>query len=181
METKQLAYFVYIHTFPNGKKYVGCTTQAKPECRWREGKGYYLQKHLYNAILKYGWSSITHEVFEVESKEEMYRKEIELISFYHSNDPEYGYNLSTGGEGSTGPHPSWKGGHHSPETRHKISEALKEKSSFNNPEHRQHLSEIWKGREKPWLKGKPRSEETRRKISESLKKRKRSLKEMATE
>lgn len=37
METKQLAYFVYIHTFPNGKKYVGCTTR-KPECRWREGK-----------------------------------------------------------------------------------------------------------------------------------------------
>ena len=180
METKQLAYFVYIHTFPNGKKYVGCTTR-KPECRWREGKGYYLQKHLYNAILKHGWNNITHEVFEVDSKEEMYRKEIELISFYHSNDPEYGYNLSTGGEGSTGPHPSWKGGHHSPETRHKISEALKEKSSFKNPEHRQHLSEFWKGREKPWLKGKPRSEETRRKISETLKKRKRSLKKVATE
>ena len=180
METKQLAYFVYIHTFPNGKRYVGCTTR-KPECRWREGKGYYLQKHLYNAIQKYGWTNIQHDVLKVESEEEMYRKEIELISFYHSNDPEYGYNVSKGGEGSTGPHPSWKGGHHSPETRHKISEALKRTSSFKNPEHRQHLSEIWKGREKPWLKGKPRSEETRRKISETLKKRKRSFKKVATE
>ena len=180
METKQLAYFVYIHTFPNGKRYVGCTTR-KPECRWREGKGYYCQKHLYNAILKYGWSSITHEVFEVDSKEEMYYAEKYLIAYYHTTENEFGYNHSSGGEGSTGPHPSWKGGHHSLETRHKISEAMKRKSSFKNPEHRQYLSELWKGREKPWLKGKPRSEETRRKISETLKKRKRSLKEMATE
>lgn len=174
METKQLACFVYIHTFPNGKKYVGCTTR-KPELRWREGKGYYLQKHLYNAILKYGWDNIQHEVLKVESEEEMYRKEIELISFYHSNDPEYGYNLSTGGEGSTGPHPSWKGGHHSQETRHKISESNKRKTHYKDPEYRQHLSEIWKGREKPWQKGRPCSEETRRKISESLKRRKQSL------
>lgn len=174
METKQLACFVYIHTFPNGKKYVGCTTR-KPELRWREGKGYYLQKHLYNAILKYGWDNIQHEVFEVESEEEMYRKEVELISFYHSNDPEYGYNVSTGGEGSTGPHPSWKGGHHSLETRQKIGEANKRKTYYKDPEYRQYLSETRKGKPHPGKRGKPCSEETRRKISETLKKRKRSL------
>ena len=178
METKQLAYFVYIHTFPNGKKYVGCTTR-KPECRWREGKGYYLQKHLYNAIQKYGWSNVTHEVIEVDSKEEMYYAEKYLIAYYHTAENEFGYNHSSGGEGSTGPHPSWKGGHHSLETRHKISEANKRRTM--DPEHRQYLSEFWKGREKPWLKGKPRSAETRRKISETLKERERSLKKVATE
>ena len=92
-------YWVYVHTCKaNGKRYVGCTKQARPELRWKEGNGYRYNKHFYSAILKYGWNNITHEVFEVDSAEEMYRKEVELISFYHSNDPEYGYNNSVGGE-----------------------------------------------------------------------------------
>ena len=86
-------YWVYVHTCPNGKKYVGITTRIRPERRWgKNGKGYYQNEHFYRAILKYGWDNITHEVFEVDSAEEMYRKEIELISFYHTNDPRYGYN-----------------------------------------------------------------------------------------
>lgn len=90
-------YHVYIHTTPDGKKYVGCTT-LEPEVRWRRK----YNSNFSQAILKYGWDNITHEVFEVSSKEEMYRKEIELTSFYHSNDPKYGYNLTGGGPGGGG-------------------------------------------------------------------------------
>ena len=164
-------YWVYVHTCPNGKKYVGCTTKAKPEYRWAKGRGY--KGRLFEeAIRKYGWDNIEHEVFEVDSKEEMYRKEVELISFYHSNDPEYGYNNSVGGEKSAlgcimseearkhiseGHKKKWT----DPEYRRKQFEA--QKKAHSDPEYRKKLSEV--------LKGKTRSEETKRRIAEAAKKR----------
>ena len=127
-------FYVYVHVCPNGKRYVGCTTQ-KPEYRWgKNGEGYKSQL-FERAILKYGWDNITHEVFEVDSKEEMYRKEIELISFYHSNDPEYGYNSSVGGECSA------LGCTRSEETRRKISEAHRGKPNPHSEEHKRHIAE----------------------------------------
>ena len=93
-------FYVYVLTCPNEKRYVGCTTKRKPEYRWQEGRSYQYNKCFYSDILKYGWDNITRDVFEVDSKEEMYRKEIELISFYHTNDPRHGYNHSIGGEKS---------------------------------------------------------------------------------
>src|SRR5574344_1952884 len=117
-----MRYWVYVHTCKaNGKRYVGCTTQARPELRWKEGRGYCRNKHFYRAILKYGWTNFQHEVFEVDSAEEMYRKEVELISFYHSNNPEYGYNHSSGGEHSS------LGCIRSEETRKKMSQSMKGK------------------------------------------------------
>ena len=147
-------FWVYIHTCPNGKKYVGITTRIKPEYRWgRNGKGYYQNEHFYRAILKYGWDNITHEVFEVDSAEEMYRKEVELISFYHSNDPEYGYNNSVGGEHGS------LGCKYSEEIRKKLSEAHKGKSL--GEEHRKHVVEATK---KKWA-----DPEYRKKMSEVAK------------
>lgn len=32
-------YIVYVHIFPNGKKYFGITSKA-PNQRWENGKGY---------------------------------------------------------------------------------------------------------------------------------------------
>ena len=120
-----MGYYVYIHTCKdNGKKYVGVTGR-NPESRWKEGRGYWYNKHFYSAILKHGWNNFTHEVFEVDSAEEMYRKEVELISFYHSNDPEFGYNNSSGGEYSR------LGCKHSEETRERISETLKGRPTWN--------------------------------------------------
>ena len=157
-------FYVYVHTCPNGKRYVGVTAAPKPEYRWgKDGEGY--KGQLFGkAVRKYGWSSITHEVFQVESEEEMYRKEIELISFYHSNDPEYGYNCSIGGEKSA------LGYKHSEEARKKMSEALKgkphkpfseehkrhiaasAKKRANDPENRRKMSEARKGKPKPRVK-----------------------------
>ena len=144
-----MSYWVYIHTCPNGKRYVGCTKQARPEFRWAKGKGYggiFLQD-----ILKYGWDNITHEVFEVDSKEEMYRKEVELISFFHSNDPEYGYNSSVGGECSR------LGCKCSEETKSKIAELHRGKPL--SEEHKKHISEA--------NKGKSLGEEHRKRIAEN--------------
>lgn len=171
-------FYVYVHTCTaNGKRYVGCTTQAIPEFRWLEGRGYRHNEHFYRAILKYGWNNFQHEVFEVESEEEMYRKEIELISFYHSNDPRYGYNHSSGGEKSASGcirseetrkklSEALKGKTHSEETRRKISEAKKGKphKPFSE-EAKRHMSEAKKG--KPH---KPCSEEARKHMSEAAKK-----------
>ena len=136
-------FYVYVHTCKaNGKRYVGCTTQ-KPKYRWLEGRGYKGQL-FEEAIRKYGWDNITHEVFEVGSKEEMYRKEVELISFYHSNDPEYGYNNSVGGEHGH------LGCRHSEETRKRIAEA--KKGRIFSEDHKKHMSEARKGKPKPRIK-----------------------------
>lgn len=94
-------YWVYIHTCPNGKRYVGITTSKKPESRWCEGLGYKYNKHFYSAIVKYGWENITHEVFEVQSPEEMYWLEKYLIAYYLTTCPHLGYNSSTGGKVSS--------------------------------------------------------------------------------
>ena len=147
-------FYVYVHVCPNGKRYVGVTTKVKPEYRWQGGNGYRYNKHFYSAILKYGWDNIEHEVFEVDSAEEMYRKEVELISFYHSNDPEYGYNNSVGGEQGS------LGCIRSEEYRKKLSKALKGK--IRSEEARKRMSESHKGRSL--------SEEHRKRMSEAKKK-----------
>ena len=93
---------VYIHTSPNGKKYIGITS-AKPKSRWgASGAGYKTQKLFYRAIQKYGWDNFLHEVIKGELTEEDAKAlEIELISLYESNNPKFGYNVSSGGDNST--------------------------------------------------------------------------------
>lgn len=91
-------YSVYKHTSPTGKIYIGIT-HRKPQERWNHGKSYKQNKHFYSAIDKYGWDNFKHEVlFSGLSKEEACEKEKELIAYYKSNQREFGYNNSTGGE-----------------------------------------------------------------------------------
>lgn len=90
-------YKVYMHLFPNGKKYIGITKQKLNE-RWRKGNGYRKNSLVYKAINKYGWDNIKHiSLLENLSKEQAENKEIELIAFYKSNNPKYGYNVANGG------------------------------------------------------------------------------------
>lgn len=91
-------WYVYIHIFPNGKKYIGITCQSLKN-RWRDGKGYKEQPIMWKAIQKYGWDNIEHKIlFENLSKEEAEKKEKELIKefdtlFYNNK----GYNIQEGG------------------------------------------------------------------------------------
>lgn len=89
---------VYIHAAPNKKTYIGITGRP-PEKRWKNGKGYYQNKHFAAAIKKYGWDSFKHAIVAEDlSKEQAEDMEKKLIRLYRSNDERYGYNNSTGGE-----------------------------------------------------------------------------------
>ena len=90
-------WIVYMHTVPNGKKYIGVTSVA-PEKRWGANGCRYKGMVFYKAIKKYGWGNIKHEIlFEGLTQDEASQKEIEMIDFYKSNISEYGYNISLGG------------------------------------------------------------------------------------
>lgn len=95
-----MSYFVYIHICPNNKRYVGITRQ-NPKKRFGNGSGYKKNTHFSRAIKKYGWENIQHQVIEVDTESEMFYLEKYLIAFYNSNNPEFGYNHSLGGEKSS--------------------------------------------------------------------------------
>lgn len=99
---KNMKYQVYVHTFPNNKKYVGLSTMENINQRWQNGYGYKTQKLMYRAILKWGWKNIKHKIYEVETELEMKYLEKYLIAYYQTTNPKYGYNISTGGEYGSG-------------------------------------------------------------------------------
>ncbi len=98
---------VYVHiNKTNGKRYVGITSQ-KVEYRWNYGDGYKNNPHFRAAILKYGWDGFNHIVlFDNLSEEEAKSKEKELISQWRTQDRQYGYNVTAGGDGLCGYVPS---------------------------------------------------------------------------
>lgn len=117
---KEKKWIVYVHIFPNTKKYFGITSK-NPELRWQNGTGYEKthQPVMYNAIQKYGWENIQHKIlFTNLTKEEAQEKEKELIKKYKTNCHKYGdiygYNMTDGGEGTIG---------------HKVSQELRLKMS----------------------------------------------------
>ena len=56
-----------------------------------------------NAVKKYGWKNIKHEIlFTGLCEKEAKDKEVELIAKYNSFDRKYGYNLTKGGDGTVG-------------------------------------------------------------------------------
>lgn len=90
-------YCIYKHTLPNQKVYIGQTCDIKR--RWR-ACNYVGNCFFYNAIQKYGWENITHEILEDNlTLEEANEKEKYYIALYQSTNSQYGYNLRAGGEG----------------------------------------------------------------------------------
>lgn len=140
---------VYKHTSPSDKVYIGMTSR-EPKLRWNNGNGYlckikgkYIQPLFANAIVKYGWSNIKHEIlFTNLTKSQACEKEVELIRHYKNLG--ISYNITDGGEGNLG----YKA---TTESKNKISKALKGRPSK--------------------LKGTKRGNEFRLKISVASKKR----------
>lgn len=123
-------------------------------------------KHLRAAQVKYGIENFKKEilVFNVPNKEHIDLLEKIFIASERENvGVENCYNITDGGEGFAG--------HHSEETKRKMSKAKKGKHP--SEEHRRKLSESMKGKT-TWNKGKHHLEETKEKISESMKGLKRS-------
>jgi group I intron endonuclease len=143
--------YLYIMTFPNGKKYVGITVNLgkRKSCHKSRAKnGCDYSEYLYNAINKYGWENIEWEVADgYESWDELCELEIEAIATYNTTNKDVGYNLTTGGDG-------YAGFTHTEEWKEMMSERM---SGENSPcwgrkltdEQKAHLSEINTGEKHP--------------------------------
>ena len=175
-------YFVYKHTFPNNKVYIGIT-QQEPEKRWKNGLGYDAhQKIMKRAIQKYDWENIKHEIlYKNLSKNEAWNKEIELIALYDSTNKQKGYNVSQGGEGTIGVKPTEEsklknriahlGRKASLETKKKISNSnLGKHSKKRNDEQKRKISEA--------TRKAMQNSELKIKLSELAKKRKNNTKKV---
>lgn len=142
---------VYVHkNKTNGKRYVGITSKAKPEHRWESGSGYKENPHFYSAILKYGWDGFEHIIiYSNLSGEDAKQIERDLIKQWRTQDRRFGYNMTSGGDGTPDYHPS-------AETRAKLSEARK----------RENLSEETLRRRSEGLRGRKFTEEHKKKIGD---------------
>lgn len=168
-------YYIYKHTSPYGKVYIGMTCQ-EPIKRWKHGCGYANNHHFDSAIKKYGWDNFEHEVlFTGLTQNEASVKEQELIKKYKSNNPEFGYNISSGGYGGR------EGVPQSDEAKRKVSEANKgrfagEKNYFynvhrcqeENPFYGKHHSEETKAKLSKLRSGEKKSDDFKRKISNAM-------------
>lgn len=138
VKTEDKKWCVYMHTNKiNNKVYIGQTCQNPPERRWGvSGWGYKGNKLFWRAIQKYGFDNFEHIIFANGlTKQEANKMEMLLIRFYETRDPNKGYNLTDGGEGNVGYHPS-------PETLEKMRIA----STNPSEETRRKMSEAKKGK-----------------------------------
>lgn len=199
---KEKSHTVYMHICPNSKVYVGLTCQSV-EGRWNGGEGYKHQKLFYRAIQKYGWDNIQHIIVVSNvTLDDACELERQLIAYYQSNNPNYGYNLTDGGEGISGYHltneqierrkQSSLGRKHIQATKDKISKlnkgrklnltdeqrracverALKLPHPKRTEEQKKRMSEAYEKRRDKPGHAMPHTEETKRKISEKSKGRK---------
>ena len=128
----------YLYTITNqvnGKQYIGIA--VNPARRWVEHKCNHGSKLVHQAIKKYGLENLRFDPLYGGCEDDIKRLEVILINECGTMAPN-GYNLTEGGEGSTG----WK---HSIETRQKMS---KDRSGKNNA-----------------MYGKKHGKETRKKIA----------------
>lgn len=118
-------YTVYVHTFPNGKKYVGITCSEPIELRWANGKGYYGHKKMREAIEEFGWENVTHQIIESKlTQSEACEMEKQLIQKLKTNDEKYGYNGKPGGNANKA--------YANVETKSKIIQIKIENSEYSN-------------------------------------------------
>lgn len=142
---------VYVHkNKTKGKKYVGITSKTKPEHRWNSGRGYAENPYFYAAIQKYGWDGFEHIILVTGMDEESAKRaECNLIKFWDTQNRLFGYNMTSGGDGTLGYHPSI-------ETRAKLSEARR----------KENLSEETLLRRSAGLRGRKFSDEHKKKIGD---------------
>ena len=154
-----MAWTVYEHITPSGKRYIGITSKEDPKKRWKCGTQYKKGTAFRGAIDKYGWNDIQHNIVSTDlTEKEAKWLENYLICYYWTfvgfKDSK-GYNMTLGGDGSLGYIPT-------EETRKKLSEIHKGKPF--SEEHKRKIRESNKGKNL----GKHPTEETRKKLSSAL-------------
>lgn len=84
-------YYLYVHTVPNGKKYIGMTKDT--DLRWNNGNGYYKNEDFTKAIEMFGWENIKHEIIDVFEDELLcHMNEIIYTIVLNTELPAFGYN-----------------------------------------------------------------------------------------
>lgn len=89
---------VYDHEFPDGKHYIGITSQPV-EQRWGKEGGQYRNQPVWLPIQKYGWNNIQHHILY--TNVDLYTAQLleqQMIEKYDSY--ENGYNCTKGGDHS---------------------------------------------------------------------------------
>lgn len=160
----------------DGKIYIGKTIHDL-EYRKRShfedasaNRGYYFHR----ALCKYGVENFDWQVIdEAATEQELNEKEKYWIQFYKSFDPQFGYNLTMGGDGGLVVaavrekiRKSHIGVSFTNDRKKKMSDALKGREI--TAEWRERISNSMKGKQ-AWNKGIPHSDETRQKISAAKK------------
>lgn len=150
-------FYIYCHTSPSGKRYIGQTCQSLNE-RWGNGSGYRNCRYFENAIAKYGWDNIRHDVLAVcHTKQMADLLEEHLIAFFDTTDKSRGYNLTKGGGGLLGYR-------FSDETRARLREKGLERGISE-----EHQRRMYEGRLRSDKCYGPMSDDQKQKISVSLK------------
>lgn len=184
MGTEENKWCVYIHrNVINEKAYIGIT-KSNPKIRWgNNGRGYgKAQVAFYGAIQKYGWDNFEHIIWaENLTEKEAKDWEIRLIAIFKTNcckykDMAYGYNMTDGGDGVSGPFSEEhkrkigeanKGKIRSEETRKKIGDAHRDPSEETRRKMRENHPDMF-GKNNPNF-GRHHTEEEKKRISEKNK------------
>lgn len=58
--SNEYKWIVYMHVFPNNKRYVGITHYKDPTQRWGVDGTNYIGQYVYSGISKYGWDNVRH-------------------------------------------------------------------------------------------------------------------------
>ena len=83
--------YLYVHTVPNGKRYIGIAENC--EERWENGNGYKYNEDFYRDIKFYGWDNIKHEIIDCfEDRNDAEHYECIYIIMFNTENNNCGYN-----------------------------------------------------------------------------------------
>ena len=96
-----MTWTIYAHTSPEGKTYVGRTTQSITARSGSSGTRYRANNLFYEDICRFGWNNFLHEELAIcETEEAACHLEMYYIKAFCALIGEHGYNISVGGNGN---------------------------------------------------------------------------------
>src|ERR1700759_523611 len=159
-----MAYIYKLTNRVNGKCYIG-QTERKPEERWKSHQSCARngsKKYIHTAMRHYGIEAFELEVICEVSHEMLNAEESKYIAQFKSNQKEFGYNLTSGGD-------HWK---KTPEQCAAISERMRGNRNAvgckRSDEHKRKIGESTRSRPGSFL-GKKFTDEHKSKIGQATK------------